>query len=72
MDAWVLLEDGRALEQTPRQPPKGAPPIGFGNAGTEYSVVNFGFKSSGEEKIVSVVVKIENEFHIFPTRGLQR
>src|SRR4051794_36254085 len=23
IEAWVLLEDGSALEQTPRQPPKG-------------------------------------------------
>src|SRR5688572_11334982 len=26
MEAWVLLDDGNALHQTPKQPPKGAPP----------------------------------------------
>jgi hypothetical protein len=65
MEAWVLLEDGSALEQTPRQPPKGAPAIGIGSAGGEYSFVNVGFKARPENKIAAVVVRIESDFHVF-------
>jgi hypothetical protein len=65
MEAWVLLDDGSALEQTPRQPPKGAPAIGIGSAGGEYSFVTFGFKWRHENKIAAVVVRIESDFHVF-------
>lgn len=66
MEAWVLLDDGTALEQTPRQPPKGAPPVGVGNAGDRYSFVSFGFKSSSDKNISAVVVKMEGQFQVFP------
>lgn len=68
MEAWVLLDDGRALEQTPRQPPRGAPAIGIGNAGSDYSFVTFGFNWKPEEKVAAVVVKIESDFHVFAVR----
>jgi len=68
MEAWVLLEDGSALEQTPRQPPKGAPPIGIGNAGSDYLFVVFGFKWRPEDNVAAVVVKIESDFHVLAVR----
>jgi len=68
MEAWVLLEDGSALEQTPRQPPKGAPATGVGSAGSDYSFVNFGFKWRPEDKVAAVVVKIESDFHVLAVR----
>ena len=65
MEAWVLLDDGTALEQTPRQPPKGAPPVGVGNAGDNYAFVTFGFKSTSKARVAAVVVKVEGQFHVF-------
>jgi hypothetical protein len=70
MEAWVLLADGTALEQTPRQPPKGAPPAGVGNAGDVYAFVSFGFKSSSRSEVVAVVVRIESQFHLFPVHSV--
>jgi hypothetical protein len=73
MEAWVLLDDGTALEQTPRQPPKGVPPVGVGNAGDLYSFVSFGFNSSSDAKLSAVVVAMEDQFHVFgtgPSRSL--
>jgi hypothetical protein len=64
MAAWVLLADGTALVQTPRQPPKGAPPVGVGNAGDRYAFVTFGFKSSANADVAAVVVKMEDQFHV--------
>lgn len=69
MDAWVLLDDGTALEQTPRQPPKGAPPGGVVNAGTRYEFVTFGFRSATKARVAAVVVKIEDQFHVFGVRS---
>ena len=43
MEAWVLLGAGTVLEQMSRQPPKGAAPVGVGNAGTVDSFVGFSF-----------------------------
>jgi hypothetical protein len=65
MEAWVLLDDGTALEQTPRQPPKGAPPVGVANAGDRYAFVTFGFKSATKASVGAVVVKMEDQFHVF-------
>jgi hypothetical protein len=69
MEAWVLLDDGTALEQTPRDPPKGAPPVGVGSAGTVYSFVTFGFKSPAIATPVAVVVKVEAHLYMFPWQG---
>jgi hypothetical protein len=66
VEAWVLLDDGTALEQTPRQPPKGTPPTGVANAGTEYGFVTFGFKRIARTDVAAVVVKIEAQYHLFP------
>lgn len=68
MEAWVLLDDGTALHQTPRQPPKGTPPTGVVNAGTRYSFVSFGFTSDSDAKLSAVVVKLEDQFHVFPVK----
>ena len=65
MEAWVLLDDGTALEQTPRQPPPGAPPVAVGKSGDRSSFVTFGFKSFSDTKLAAVVVKMENQFHAF-------
>jgi len=64
MEAWVLLDDGTALVQTPREPPKGAPPVSVGNAGDRYAFVTFGFKSSANANVAAVVVKMEDQFHV--------
>jgi hypothetical protein len=66
MEAWVLLDDGRALEQTPRQPAKGSPPVGVESAGDRHSFVSFGFKSPTDPRIAAVVVRMEDQFHLFP------
>jgi hypothetical protein len=66
MEAGVLLDDGAALEQTPRKPPKGAPPVGLSNAGDLSSFVSFGFKSSSDANLAAVVVKMEDQFRVFP------
>jgi hypothetical protein len=65
MEAWVLLDDGAALVQTPREPPKGAAPVGVGNAGTLYSFVSFGFNSSSDANLAAVVVKMEDQLRVF-------
>ena len=66
MEAWVLLNDGTALHQTPREPPKGASPPGVVNAGTRYSFVSFGITSASDANLSAVVVKMEERFHVFP------
>ena len=67
MEAWVLLDDGTTLQQTPRQP-KGTPPPGVVNAGTRYSFVSFGFTSVSDANLSAVVVKLEDQFHVFPVK----
>ena len=69
MEAWVLLDDGTMLEQTPREPPKGAPPVGVSNAGAVTSFVSFGFKSPANITPVGVVVKMEAHLYVFPWQG---
>jgi hypothetical protein len=64
MEAWVLLDDGTALRQTPRQPPSGSSPPGVVNAGATYSFVSFGFTSASDTNLSAVVVKMER-FHVF-------
>jgi hypothetical protein len=66
MEVWVLLGNGTVLKQTPRQPPKGAPPMGVGSAGTVYSFVTFGFESQANLTPVGVVVKMESHVYVFP------
>mgnify|MGYP001548056411 CR=1 FL=1 len=66
MEAWILLDDGTVLAQTPREPPKGAPPVGVGNAGAVTSFVSFGFKSPANITPVGVVVKVEANLYVFP------
>jgi len=68
MEAWVLLDDGTALEQTPRQPPRGSPPVGVANAGDEYAFVTFGFRRVTRAEVAAVVVKIDAQYHLFPVR----
>jgi hypothetical protein len=68
MEAWVLLDDGTALHQTPRQPPKGTPPPGVVSAGGGYSFVSFGFTSASDTNLSAVVVKMEDQFHVFPLK----
>jgi hypothetical protein len=70
VEAWVLLDDGQALEQTPRQPPSGAPAVGVGNAGAVSSFVTFGFKLPSKSTIAIVVARIEEQYHAFPARPL--
>jgi hypothetical protein len=70
MEAWVLLDDGKALEQTPRQPPSGAPAPGFGNAGDVSSFVTFGFKLPPRAAIAVVVTRVEEQYYAFPPRPL--
>jgi hypothetical protein len=65
MDAWVLLEDGSGLVETPRQPPRGAPPPAVGNAGDEYSFVTFGFTPRATARVAAVVVRIDRQYHAF-------
>jgi hypothetical protein len=70
MEAWVLLDDGKALEQTPRQPPSGAPAPGVGNAGDVSSFVTFGFKLPPRAAIAVVVTRVEEQYYAFPPRPL--
>ena len=65
MEAWVLLEDGKTLEQTPKDPRRFAHPIGVSNAGSVSSFVEFGFKSSPKPAIAAVVVKVEGHFYVY-------
>jgi hypothetical protein len=65
MEAWVLVDDGTSLHQTPREPPSGTAPPGVVSAGTRYSFVSFGFTSKSDANLAAVVVKIEDEFHVF-------
>jgi hypothetical protein len=65
MEAWVLLEDGKTLEQTPKDLPRGAQPPAVGNAGDRLSFVTFGFKSSPKPPIVAVVVKVEGHLYVY-------
>ena len=65
VEAWVLLDDGNALEQLPRQPPKGAPPVGVGNAGDLYAFVSFGFKTPPGPEMVAVVVSVDGRHHVY-------
>lgn len=69
MQAWVLLDDGTALEQTTKEPSNGRPPIGVSNGGNTSSIVTFGFKSPSHLTIAAVVVKVDNEVHVFPIKG---
>jgi hypothetical protein len=69
MQAWVLLDDGTALEQTTKEPSKGKSPIGVSNAGSISSIVTFGFKSPPHLTMAAVVVKMESDFHVFPIKG---
>jgi hypothetical protein len=66
MEAWVLLDGGTTLEQTPRDRPKGAPPVGVSNAGTIYSFVTFGFTAPPRAKPVAVAVQMEDHLYVFP------
>ena len=68
MEAWVLLDDGTALHQTPRQPPKGTPPQGVVSAGTRYSFASFGFTSASDANLSAVVVRLEDQFHVLPVK----
>lgn len=70
MEAWVLLDGGTALEQTPRVPPRGAPAVKIGNAGDESSFVTFGYKFPPGTAVAAVVVKIEEQLHAFAARSL--
>jgi hypothetical protein len=72
MQAWVLLDGGATLEQTPRDPPKGAPPVGVGNAGSITSFVTFGFKARSGTNPAAVVVQIEDHLYVFPWQGMPR
>jgi hypothetical protein len=65
MEAWVLLQDGKTLEQTPKDLPRGAQPPAVGNAGSRLSFVTFGFKSSPKPAIVAVVVKVEDHLYVY-------
>ena len=65
VEAWVLLDDGSALEQLPRQPPKGAPPVGLSNAGDLYAFVSFGFRTSPGLGIVAVVVSVDGRHYVY-------
>ena len=65
VEAWVLLDDGSALEQLPRQPPKGAPPIGLENAGDLYAFVSFGFKTSPGPGMVAVAVSVDGRHYVY-------
>ena len=65
VEAWVLLADGSALPQLPRQPPKGTPPIGLSNAGTLYAFVSFGFKTSSGPELVGIVVSVDGRHYVY-------
>ena len=65
VEAWVLLDDGNALEQLPRQPPKGAPPVGVGNAGDLYAFVSFGFKAPPRSGMVAVAVSVDGRHYVY-------
>jgi hypothetical protein len=65
MEAWVLLGDGKTLEQTPKDLPRGAQPPAVGNAGDRLSFVTFGFKATPNPPIAAVVVKVEDHLYVY-------
>jgi hypothetical protein len=64
MDAWILLGDGTALEQTAR-PLSGKGLPGSGSAGSGYRFADFTFRSAERSRAVAVVVRIDGRFHVF-------
>jgi hypothetical protein len=65
MEAWVLLGDGKTLEQTPKEFPRRAQPPAVVNAGDRLSFVTFGFKTTRKPMIAAVVVKVDDHLYVY-------
>lgn len=63
---WVLADKGQTLHLNKKSPSDGHHVGGAGNAGSFSGNVTFNFDRLNNKEPVAIVLKIENEYQVFP------